>query len=135
MESQGEITHHLVDPGRSLDFPEGLDQESFPDPLHVLDALIYIFISRKCKFIFHLGQNLSSLDSWPAPSLSSVISDSCPCPAPGSGKSTGCLRSGAGTAGRWHCRWCDLDQVPAIASLDSINKGGGVRRSQRSFWP
>ena len=47
MERQEEITHHPVDPGRSLDFPEGLVQGSFPDPLHVLDALIYSFYFKK----------------------------------------------------------------------------------------
>ena len=47
MERQEEITHRPVDPGRSLDFPEGLVQGSFPDPLHVLDALIYSFYFKK----------------------------------------------------------------------------------------
>lgn len=37
--------------------------ESFPDPLQVLCAFIYIFNSRKCKCVFNLGQNLSSLKS------------------------------------------------------------------------
>lgn len=36
--------HRLVDPGRSLDFTEGLNRKSLPDPLRVFDSVIYILL-------------------------------------------------------------------------------------------